>query len=129
MIPLRPGICGSSSSGNACRNQAGLSPDCRESPQSAGYNPRRGRISASHDDRVPAAVGDQFSIERIVRYIYILYICHASGHVSKDDLVQFIEMVDPDIVIPVHTDIPEKLKRILPNRNVYVVNDKEPFII
>ena len=61
--------------------------------------------------------------------IYTSYICHASGHVSKDDLVQFIEMVDPDIVIPVHTDIPEKLKRILPNRNVYVVNDKEPFII
>ena len=60
---------------------------------------------------------------------YPSYICHASGHVSKDDLVQFIEMVDPDIVIPVHTDIPEKLKRILPNRNVYVVNDKEPFII
>ena len=60
---------------------------------------------------------------------YPSYICHASGHVSKDDLVQFIEMVDPDIVIPVHADIPEKLKRILPNRNVYVVNDKEPFII
>lgn len=60
---------------------------------------------------------------------YPSYICHASGHVSKDDLVQFIEMVGPDIVIPVHTDILEKLERILPNRNVYVVNDKEPFII
>ena len=60
---------------------------------------------------------------------YPSYICHASGHVSKDDLAQFIEMVDPDIVIPVHTDTPEKLRRILPNRNIYVVNDKEPFII
>ena len=60
---------------------------------------------------------------------YPSYICHASGHVSKDDLVQFIEMVDSDIVIPVHTDTPEKLRRILPNRNIYVVNDKEPFII
>ena len=44
---------------------------------------------------------------------YPSYICHASGHVSKDDLAQFIEMVDPDIVIPVHTDTPEKLRRIL----------------
>jgi len=60
---------------------------------------------------------------------YPSYLCHASGHVSKDDLAQFIEMVDPDIVIPVHTDTPEKLRRILPNRNIYVVNDKEPFII
>ena len=60
---------------------------------------------------------------------YPFYICHASGHVSKDDLVQLIELVDPGIVIPVHTDIPEKLERIVPNRTVCVVNDNEPFII
>ena len=60
---------------------------------------------------------------------YPSYICHASGHVSKDDLVQLIELVDPDIVIPVHTDIPEKLERIVPNRTVCVVNDNEPFSI
>ena len=60
---------------------------------------------------------------------YPSYICHASGHVSKDDLIKFIELVNPDVIIPVHTDTPEKLRRILPNRNVYVVNDKEPFII
>ena len=60
---------------------------------------------------------------------YPSYICHASGHVSKDDLVQLIELVDPDIVIPVHTNNPEKLERIVPNRTVCVVNDNEPFII
>lgn len=60
---------------------------------------------------------------------YPSYICHASGHVSKDDLVQLIELVDPDIVIPVHTNIPEKLERIVPNRTVCVVNDNEPFSI
>lgn len=60
---------------------------------------------------------------------YPFYICHASGHVSKDDLVQLIELVDPDIVIPVHTDIPERLERIVPNTTVCVVNDNEPFII
>ena len=60
---------------------------------------------------------------------YPSYICHASGHVSKTDLVQFIELVNPDIVIPVHTDTPEKLERIVSNRTVYVINDNEPFII
>ena len=60
---------------------------------------------------------------------YPSYICHASGHVSKNDLVQFIELVNPDIVIPVHTDTPEELERIMPNRTVCVVNDNEPFII
>ncbi|MFX1593787.1 MAG: MBL fold metallo-hydrolase RNA specificity domain-containing protein [Promethearchaeota archaeon] len=32
---------------------------------------------------------------------------HASGHVSKSDLIKVIDTIDPDILIPVHTDYPE----------------------
>ena len=60
---------------------------------------------------------------------YPSYICHASGHVSKTDLLKFIDLVNPDVIIPVHTDSPERLERLVPNRNVYVVNDNEPFIL
>ena len=60
---------------------------------------------------------------------YPTYICHASGHVSKDDLNKFIELVNPDAIIPVHTDNPERLEKLVPHRNVYVVNDNEPFIL
>lgn len=60
---------------------------------------------------------------------YPTYICHASGHVSKDDLIKFIELVNPSAIIPVHTDNPERLEELAPHRNVYVVNDNEPFII
>ena len=60
---------------------------------------------------------------------YPTYICHASGHVSKDDLNKFIELVNPDAIIPVHTDNPERLEELVPHRNVYVVNDNEPFIL
>ena len=60
---------------------------------------------------------------------YPTYICHASGHVSKDDLIKFIELVNPDAIIPVHTDNPKRLEKLAPHRNVYVVNDNEPFII
>ena len=60
---------------------------------------------------------------------YPTYICHASGHVSKNDLVKFIELVNPDAIIPVHTDSPEKLETLVPHRNVYIVNDNKPFII
>ena len=60
---------------------------------------------------------------------YPSYICHASGHVSKDDLIKFIELVNPDAIIPVHTDNPERLEKLVPHRNVYGVNDNEPFIL
>ena len=60
---------------------------------------------------------------------YPSYICHASGHVSKDDLIKFIELVNPDAIIPVHTDNPGRLESLVPHRNVYVVNDNELFII
>ena len=60
---------------------------------------------------------------------YPSYICHASGHVSKDDLIKFIELVNPDAIIPVHTDNPERLEKLVPHRNVYVVNGNEPFIL
>ena len=60
---------------------------------------------------------------------YPSYICHASGHVSKDDLIKFIKLVNPDVIIPIHTDNPERLEALVPNRNVYIVNDNEPFII
>ena len=60
---------------------------------------------------------------------YPTYICHASGHVSKDDLIKFIELVNPDAIIPVHTDNSERLEELVPHRNVYIVNDNEPFII
>ena len=60
---------------------------------------------------------------------YPSYICHASGHVCKADLVKFIDMVNPDVIIPVHTDSPENLEKIASHRSIYVVDDNEPFII
>ena len=60
---------------------------------------------------------------------YPSYICHASGHVSKTDLLKFIDLVNPDVLIPVHTDSPEKLEELIPERNVYIINDNEPFIL
>mgnify|MGYP002794082813 FL=1 len=60
---------------------------------------------------------------------YPTYICHASGHVSKNDLIKFIELVNPDAIIPIHTDNPERLEELVPHRNVYIVNDNEPFIL
>ncbi|MGQ4872724.1 MAG: MBL fold metallo-hydrolase [Promethearchaeia archaeon] len=32
---------------------------------------------------------------------------HASGHATKNDLIKTIEKIDPDIIIPIHTENPE----------------------
>ena len=62
-------------------------------------------------------------------HTYPSYICHASGHVSNSDLVKFIDMVDPDIIIPIHTDSPKNLEKLMPQRNIFVINDNEPLVL
>ena len=58
---------------------------------------------------------------------YPSYICHSSGHVTTSDLITFIDLVNPDLIIPIHTESPERLERILPHRNIRILNDKEVF--
>ncbi|MFX1503523.1 MAG: MBL fold metallo-hydrolase RNA specificity domain-containing protein [Promethearchaeota archaeon] len=52
---------------------------------------------------------------------------HASGHASKSDLIKTIETIDPEIIIPVHTDYPEWFRAnfnnavLLKNNEIYTV--------
>ncbi|RUM33142.1 MAG: ribonuclease J [Archaeoglobus sp.] len=48
---------------------------------------------------------------------------HASGHASKSDLRWIIEQVDPDVIIPVHTENPEWFVENF--ENVVVLGDGE----
>ncbi|WP_290597206.1 MULTISPECIES: MBL fold metallo-hydrolase RNA specificity domain-containing protein [unclassified Archaeoglobus] len=48
---------------------------------------------------------------------------HASGHASKEDLRWIIESVDPDVIIPVHTDNPGWFEENF--ENVKVLKDGE----
>ena len=50
---------------------------------------------------------------------------HTSGHASPKDLAHVIERVDPDLVIPMHTEAPQRLAEICPNRKVLLVEDGE----
>jgi len=49
---------------------------------------------------------------------------HASGHLSKDELIEVIEKIDPDIIIPVHTENPMWFKNF---ENAVVIGDGETF--
>jgi len=40
---------------------------------------------------------------------------HASGHVSKDEVLKVIDEIDPDLIIPIHTEKPEWFKQHFDN--------------
>ncbi len=51
---------------------------------------------------------------------------HASGHASKSDLIKAIEIIDPEIIIPVHTDNPEWFSKQFDN--VVLLNETKPYL-
>lgn len=50
---------------------------------------------------------------------------HTSGHASPDDLCHVIEKADPQLVIPMHTDAPQKMQALCPDRTVVLLKDEE----
>ncbi|UCC19736.1 MAG: MBL fold metallo-hydrolase [Promethearchaeota archaeon] len=50
---------------------------------------------------------------------------HASGHASKSDLIKVIDIVDPDIIIPVHTDNPKWFSKQFDN--AVILKDNETY--
>ena len=50
---------------------------------------------------------------------------HTSGHASQKDIQMVIEKTNPDMIIPIHTDSPDMLQAICPNRNIVNLNDGE----
>lgn len=54
---------------------------------------------------------------------------HTSGHASPDDLRHVIEKADPEIVIPMHTDAPQKMQTLCQNRTVILLKDREELLL
>lgn len=50
---------------------------------------------------------------------------HTSGHASPEDLRHVIEKADPQLVIPIHTDAPQKMQALCPDRTVVLLKDEE----
>ncbi|MDH7508418.1 MAG: MBL fold metallo-hydrolase RNA specificity domain-containing protein [Methanomassiliicoccales archaeon] len=50
---------------------------------------------------------------------------HASGHAPAEDLVKIIDMIDPEVVIPVHTVKPERFSELI-DREVLVPIEGSP---
>ena len=54
---------------------------------------------------------------------------HTSGHASPDDLRHVIEKADPEIVIPMHTEAPQKMQTLCQNRKVILLKDREELLL
>lgn len=54
---------------------------------------------------------------------------HTSGHASPNDLRHVIEKADPEIVIPIHTDAPQKMQTLCQNRTVILLKDREELLL
>jgi len=52
---------------------------------------------------------------------------HASGHASKSDLINAIETIDPEVIIPVHTDNPAWFSENFDN--VVILKENEKYTI
>lgn len=54
---------------------------------------------------------------------------HTSGHVSHEDLKTVIDIADPDIVIPMHSEAPNMLKTLCPNKKILISYDGKEITI
>lgn len=54
---------------------------------------------------------------------------HTSGHADSEAIKMVIDTVQPDIVIPMHTEVPEEFLNITDVNKVKVLKDKDILII
>lgn len=54
---------------------------------------------------------------------------HTSGHASHSDLKKVVDIANPDIVIPMHSDNPDMLQMLCPDTKIKLVNDGEGVVL
>lgn len=50
---------------------------------------------------------------------------HAGGHALPQEIKEFVDAVNPVHVIPIHTEHPEAMRELLPDREIVLLEDKE----
>ena len=53
--------------------------------------------------------------------------CHTSGHIFADDIVKFVNAINPRRVVPIHTEAPERFQSFF--KNTLLLKDGIPLII
>ena len=58
------------------------------------------------------------------------YRIHASGHAKPHDIYNYVKEINPEFLIPVHTEYPRMFEKLFKNKGINVLtseNNLEPF--
>lgn len=50
---------------------------------------------------------------------------HTSGHAYVEDIKEMVKIINPSYIIPIHTDIPEIMRNLFPDKNIIISTDGE----
>lgn len=50
---------------------------------------------------------------------------HTSGHAYVEDIKEMVKIINPSCIIPIHTDIPEIMLNLFPDKNIIIHTDGE----
>lgn len=50
---------------------------------------------------------------------------HTSGHAYVEDIKEMVKIINPSCIIPIHTDIPEMMRNLFPDKNIIIPTDGE----
>lgn len=50
---------------------------------------------------------------------------HTSGHAYVEDIKEMVKIINPSYIIPIHTDIPEIMLNLFPDKNIIISTDGE----
>lgn len=91
------------------------------------YKPPRGSVFI-YSQSEPSDEETEIKVERLNSWLSTLgipsYHVHSSGHAYPWDLRDFIESLNPEYVIPIHTTNPEMFKSIVPDNTKLIIPEK-----
>ena len=98
-------------------------------------NPDHKRIMEMYKDKNPVVIYSMWKgyleQENIKEFLdgYKRLDMHTSGHADSDAIKMVIETVQPDMVIPMHTEVPEAFLKLVGNKKVLLARDEEVITI
>jgi len=96
------------------------------------FNQNGAFISSSVDPYTEEFYDNTDSIQKqLAEYGIPSYRIHASGHATPHDLINFVKEVNPDYLIPIHTEHPEFFEKIFQNSDlkVFISDINTPLVI